>query len=111
MKQEPVSQPEPIVAVTALNSPDNVPVEVYTDVYFHKDLTGGSHAIGAITTVTVDGHRAQSYEISENGNITHTIIVFRGGVAYIIQLAATSDEFATATAGPFRAFLASWRWN
>jgi hypothetical protein len=111
MKQEPVSQPEPIIAVTAFNSPDNLPVEAYADVSFHKDLTRGSHSIGSITTVTVDGHRAQSYEISDSGQVYHTIIVFRGGVAYTIQLAAPSSEFATATKGPFRAFLASWRWD
>jgi hypothetical protein len=111
MKQEPVSQPEPIVGVTVFNSPDNVPVEAYTDVSFHKDLKGGGHAIGGITTVTVDGHRAQSYEISGSGTVDQTIVVFRGGVAYVIDLGATPSEFASATAGPFRAFLASWRWN
>jgi hypothetical protein len=111
MKQEPLSRPGPIIAVTAFNSPDHLPVEAYADVSFHKDLTRGSHAIGGITAVTVDGHPAQSYEISASAVAYHTIIVFRGGVAYVIQLAAPSSEFAAATKGPFRAFLASWRWD
>jgi hypothetical protein len=111
MKQEPVSHREPIIAVSAFNSPDHMPVEAYANVSFHKDLTRGSHAIGGITAVTVDGHPAQSYEISARAVTYHTIIVFRGGVAYIIQLAAASSEFAAATKGPFRAFLASWRWD
>ncbi len=111
MKQEPVRRTEPIIAVTAFNSPDNLPVEAYADVTFHKDLTRGSRAIGGITAATVDGHPAQSYEIDDGGIITRTIIIFRGGVAYTIQLASAASQVTAATAGPFRAFLSSWRWD
>lgn len=110
IKQEPASQPGPVIAVTAFNSPDNLPVEAYANISFHKDLTPGSHAIGGINAATVDGHPAQSYEISDT-DVYHTIIVFRGGVAYTIQLAAPASDFAAASKGPFRAFLASWRWE
>lgn len=110
MKQEPLSQPGPIIAVTAFDSPDQLPVEAYANISHHKDLMPGSHAIGGINAVTVDGHPAQSYEISDT-NVVRTIIVFRGGVAYTIQLAGPPSEFAAAAKGPFRAFLASWRWD
>jgi hypothetical protein len=111
MKQQPLSQPEPIIGVTAFNSPDQLPVEAYASVSFHNGLTPGSRAIGGITTVTVDSHTAQSYEISSGTDVDRTIIIFRGGVAYTIQFAAPSDAFAAAAKGPFSAFLASWRWN
>lgn len=83
---------------------------------YHKDLANKSggrlYLVGGINSTSIAGQPAQSYEMrSSSGKTFRTIIVFRGGVTYIIEMAAPSGRFASANSGPFHTFLSSWRWE
>ncbi|HEY5989750.1 MAG TPA: hypothetical protein VIV12_25715 [Streptosporangiaceae bacterium] len=114
IKQRPVNKPNPIIEVTVDDSPTPpVPVEAYTNILFHRDLKDKTiSVVDHVHSITLDGQHAQSHTTkSSDGDTYGTIVVLRGGVSYVIQLAAPSSQFEAASSGPFRTFLSSWRWE
>lgn len=119
LKQPPVTRSEPTLVVTVEDAPQDLPVQAYADILRGNDLHdksgGGVVAAGGMQSFTLDGELAQRYVTRSRqatGGVTYEyIVVYNGGLVYILDLAAPTPLFAAASAGPYSKFLASWRWD
>ena len=115
IKKGPTTATGPGIVVTLTQAPPDLPFAAYADISFHHaiaDKTAGKvHLITGLKSASVAGQQAQDFTTSNSGNTDWTIYVLYNGVVYEFELVAPSDQFATARAGPFHAFLASWQWG
>jgi hypothetical protein len=112
LKRAPVESPNPIIIVTAQDTPPDLPLEAYADIDRSHVLEDTSvHAVGGITTTSIDGERAESYVTRDSRSEGLELVAYRRGVVYMIQFAAPLDQYEAAKAKYLHAFLSTWRWN
>jgi hypothetical protein len=116
LKKIPMTSPGPGIIVTVSQAPPELNLAPYGDIMYHQDLQDDSgskvQVNSALHSASVAGQTAEEYTDTDAGGTEDwTVIVLYDGLSYVIQLVAPASQFASASARPFTAFLASWHWR